>query len=167
MNDSERLAIAQAIYNHLGKLVSTKDPDSLRAQADREYKALYEQTGAKSFDVRVNGEKVGTYSIKVSKAEPAEEYKKLVVVNGIDLQDFISDLPQGLLRDFTQDYKQEFATWYLVEYGELCDGCIVDTVTIEATEPAYMGGTLKVNAEDVANAINGLDIGIYGLLEGE
>jgi hypothetical protein len=44
---------------------------------------------------------------------------------------------------------------------------MVDTVTIEATEPAYMGGTLKVNAEDVANAINGLDIGIYGLLEGE
>ena len=167
MNDSERLAIAQAIYNHLGKLVSTKDPDSLRAQADREYKALYEQTGAKSFDVRVNGEKVGTYSIKVSKAKPAEEYKKLVVVNGIDLQDFISDLPHGLLRDFAQDYKQEFATWYLEEYGELCDGCMVDTVTIEATEPAYMGGTLKVNAEDVANAINGLDIGIYGLLEGE
>ena len=166
MNDSERLAIAQAIYNHLGKLVSTKDPDSLRAQADREYKALYEQTGAKSFDVRVNGSKVGTYSIKVSKAKPAEERKEMVVVNSIDLQDFISDLPQGLLRDFVQDHEQAFATWYLLEYGELCDGCMVDTVTIEAKEPAYMGGTLKVNAEDVANAINGLDIGITGLLEG-
>lgn len=167
MNDSERLAIAQAIYNHLGKLVSTKDPDSLRAQADREYKALFEQTGAKSFDVRVNGSKVGTYSVKVSKAKPAEEHKELVVINQTALCDFIVDQPAKYLEQFARDYCGEFANWYLEQFGELCDGCMVDTVKIEATEPTYMGGTLKVNAEDVANAINGLDIGIYGLLEGE
>ena len=167
MNDSERLAIAQALYNHLGKLVSTKDPDSLRAQADREYKALYEQIGAKSFDVRVNGEKVGTYSIKVSKAKPAEEHKELVVVNSTELNDFIAMAPAEYLLRFARAYSGEFASWYLERFGELCDGCMVDTVKIEATEPEYMGGTLKVNAEDVANAINGLDIGIYGLLEGE
>lgn len=166
MNDSERLAIAQAIYNHLGKLVSTKDPDSLRAQADREYKALYEQTGAKSFDVRVNGEKVGTYSIKVSKAKPAEEYKDLFVTDKGELLNFIAALPMTFLDQFARDYYKYFAEWYLTKFGELCDGCVVDTITTPATEPAYMGGTLKVNAEDVANAINGLDIGIYGLLEG-
>ena len=168
MNDSERLAIAQAIYNHLGKLVSTKDPDSLRAQADREYKALFEQTGAKSFDVRVNGSKVGTYSIKVSKAKPAEEHKELVVIDKDKLRQFMaSNVSDVDFWQFARDYCEEFASWYLEQSGELCDGCMVDTVTIEAKEPAYMGGTLKVNAEDVANAINGLDIGIYGLLEGE
>lgn len=167
MNDSERLAIAQAIYNHLGKLVSTKDPDSLRAQADREYKALFEQTGAKSFDVRVNGSKVGTYSVKVSKAKPE------VIEKGIEINDeslvmrFAMACDRQTLANYVRDRMQDFVEWYAVLTGEALAGCEWVEYVTPATEPAYMGGTLKVNAEDVANAINGLDIGIYGLLEGE
>ena len=167
MNDSERLAIAQAIYNHLGKLVSTKDPDSLRAQADREYKALFEQTGAKSFDVRVNGEKVGTYSVKVSKAKPEVTVKGIEITDDNALYDSIGFMQIYYLIEFARDHSQEFAEWYAVLTGEALEGCEWVEYVTPATEPAYMGGTLKVNAEDVANAINGLDIGIYGLLEGE
>jgi hypothetical protein len=167
MNDSERLAIAQAIYNNLGKLVSTKDPDSLRAQADREYKTLYEQTGAKSFDVRVNGSKVGTYSVKVSKAKPAEERKELVVTDRDALDDYIHQTDPYDIELFVQEHSELFVKWSCEQLGIMPDGCTVETYVTPATEPAYMGGTLKVNPEDVANAINGLDIGIYGLLEGE
>ena len=45
----ERLVIGQALFDKLGKMVSTKDPDSLRGQADRNYKALFDETGAKTY----------------------------------------------------------------------------------------------------------------------
>lgn len=167
MNDSERLAIAQALYNHLGELVSTKDPDSLRAQADREYKALFEQTGAKSFDVRVNGSKVGTYSVKVSKAKPAEERKELVITDYVFLGDDVSEMPAKVLLRYAMDTRADFAQWYLDHTGAVMEGCTIETIETPATEPAYMGGTLKVNAQDVADAVRGLNIGIVGLLEGE
>lgn len=166
MNDSERLAIAQALYNHLGKLVSTKDPDSLRVQADREYKALFEQTGAKSFEVRVNGAKVGTYSIKVSKAKPEEIVKGIEVKDPEALYDNIGFMQIYYLIEFARDHSQEFAEWYGVLTGEALEGCEWVEYVTPATEPAYMGGTLKVDPEDVANAIQGLNIGINGLLEG-
>ena len=60
MNEVERLAVAQMLYNEAAKLVSTKDRDSLRASVDRRYKELYDSTGCKSYDVRIGDDVVGT-----------------------------------------------------------------------------------------------------------
>lgn len=67
LTDRERLTLAQAAQNVIGKIVSTKDPDSLRSKVDDEMLALYEDTGAKSFDLKLCNMKVGTYSVRVSK----------------------------------------------------------------------------------------------------
>ena len=56
-NEREQLVIAQALYNALGEIVSTKDADSLRGQADDFYKALYMECGAKSYDMKIGEEK--------------------------------------------------------------------------------------------------------------
>ena len=58
MNEVERLAVAQMLYNEAAKLVSTKDRDSLRASVDRRYKELYDSTGCKSYDVRIGDDAV-------------------------------------------------------------------------------------------------------------
>ena len=71
MMDKERLellAVAQALYKYIGTIVGTRDPDNLRGEADEYFKNLYLETGAKSFEVNVNGEKVGSYS--VTKKDP-------------------------------------------------------------------------------------------------
>ena len=63
MSDIERLTVPQALLKTVTKYTSTKDPDSLRARADADMLANYERMGMKSVDLRVNGEKVGTYSV--------------------------------------------------------------------------------------------------------
>lgn len=68
----EKLAIAQAFYNSVGKMVSTKEKGNLRDQVNAYFEEVFNATGAKSFDVKLLGEKVGTYSITVSKAKPSE-----------------------------------------------------------------------------------------------
>ena len=167
LTDRERLALVQALYNHFGKYVSTKDPDSLRSIADREYKALFEQTGAKSFEVRINGEKVGTYSIRVSKGKPETTSRELYPVDRDKFREFIADIPTQVIYEYITTNPSDFAWWYVTNTGEVPGGWDWVEETIPAEEPAYMGGTLKVNAEDVANAIRSLNPGLAGLLEGE
>ena len=69
MRDVEKLAVAQALFKVIAAAVSTKEPDSLRSRVDAETVATYEQTGAKTFDIRINGRVVGTYTVCVSKEE--------------------------------------------------------------------------------------------------
>ena len=68
MNDLQNLAIAQALFKVISGAVSTRDPDSLRSRMDAQVIETYANTGAKNFDLRLKGQKVGTYSIRFSKA---------------------------------------------------------------------------------------------------
>lgn len=66
-SDMENLAFAHAIFKVVSEAVSTKNRDSLRGRQDAEVIANYIETGAKSFDIRISGTKVGTYSVRLSK----------------------------------------------------------------------------------------------------
>lgn len=164
--DNERLVIAQAIYGKLGELVSTKDPGNLRAKADEEYKRLYDESGAKSFQMRLNGQNVGTYSIRTSKAKPQEERLELVIQDKRELCEFISQQPVEALAQFAVCLFEQYAEWHWDNTGEVPNGCDIQTIITPAQEPSYLGGSLKVKPEEVAQALKGLDIGIAGLLEG-
>lgn len=66
--DIKMLAIAQTLYKQVAGMVKTKDPTNLRGVVDGYFKHLYKMASAvgappKSFDINVDGEKVGTYSI--------------------------------------------------------------------------------------------------------
>ena len=52
----------QALYGALGPVVKAGG-DGLRGDVDRELEAIYEQTGAKTYRVQVDGVPLGTYKI--------------------------------------------------------------------------------------------------------
>lgn len=168
LNDVERLAIAQAFYNMAAKLVSTKDPDSLRAKVDGGYKELFEATGAKSFDVKLNGMKVGTYSIMMSK--PTEETTRDVfaVKDYVELAKWFEAIDIETLREYVASDLKRFAEWTFNSTGEIAGGCFMAHAITPATESKYMGGTFKISADSVQDAMaDMLPQGIAGLLEGE
>lgn len=145
----EKLAVAQAFYNAVGKMVSTKDEGNLRGQVNAYFEEVFNTTGAKSFDVKLLGEKVGTYSITVSKAKPAETVRTLSVM---DMESFDRWADEN---GYTYvGYDMESVQRMFEETGEVPPGCRVD---VEIT-PGVEGGkvsrtTLKVDADAVIDAI--------------
>jgi hypothetical protein len=172
---SERLAIEQALFNKLGEDVSTKNPDSLRYAADADMIETYRATGYKSRDVLINGVKVGTHSVRVTKGKDAQTVKRLVVRDPYALEKFIEDniiqcikaeeMPYAEL--YAQAMLQNFAEFVMETYGEVCDGCEVVTETVPAQAPAVNGTTMRIDADQVARALKGyLPTTFGGLLGG-
>ena len=160
MTDMEQLAIMQSLFKILAEKVSTKDPDSIRSQVDEHLLRSYEVTGAKSYDLNINGKKVGSMSVSVSK-----ETSK----NVVDLTDpeaftiWIEDNPD-LCQWYADEHGQEFAEWVMSQTGELPDGVAGRTVI---TPPAVKGTTIRVDPDKVANALgNQLEPVVAGLLAG-
>lgn len=162
----ERLAIAQALYNAVGEAVSTKKPDSLRAEVDDQMRALYMATGAKTFDVKVGDVKVGSFSVVTTK--PAEEKvdESFGVIDNGAL--FAWKVPEDMAHGYARDNIRDFARWYFEETGEMPPGCAI----VETRTPADPGGRVKhtrisVDAAKVAEALGGeLEGAARALLEG-
>lgn len=164
----EQLAIYQAVYNYVGEKVSTKDPDSLRAAIDESYRELYEQTGSKSFDVKVNGEVVGTYSIRFSKEKQSETQLCFEVEDYVKLAEwFEENCSNQLLTSYAANNLEKFAEWCFTETGEMPEGCEIKKHITPAVDKAYIGGALRVDKESVAYAIHEALPGVAGLIAGE
>lgn len=165
-NKTERLAIAQALYKVCGELVDTKNPDSLRGECDRFYKLQYEQTGSKSFDVKIHDDVVGTYSIRFSKEEPQEVRQQLTIKDYVALAKWFDSLPDDEVKHYVSKDLQPFAEYWLAETGEMPEGCSMDEIVILAKPKQYIGGVLKIDPTRVKDAVgNALPQGIAGLLE--
>lgn len=166
-SDVERLVLAQAIYNAAGKLVSTKDPDSLRSEIDREYKKLYDMTGSKSFDVKLRGQEVGTYSVKFSQAKPPETVQQFVVNDYEKLAKAVEELDISDYANFIYCNLQQFAEFVLNETGEMLDGCEVKTIPTYGRPKEYIGGSLRLDLHKVADVVRGeLPQSFVAMLEG-
>lgn len=165
MGKVERLALAQALYKIAGQLVDTKNPESLRSEVDRYFKAQYDETGSKSFDVKINDEVVGVYSIKFSKEQPSETRRMMEVRDYIALSKWAASLTaEEILGYFGRDL-QPLAEWWFAETGELADGCQMAEIVTLAQPKQYIGGSLKVYPERFAQALgNQLPQGVAGLL---
>lgn len=167
-SDVERLAVLQAIYNAIGADLKTGVSDNLRGQVNGAYLDLYEQTGAKSFEVRVGGQKVGTYSFDAVKGKPARTYSELEVT---DLDALRADETTEWLEwcgRYIIDHIEELAVAYCAETGELLDGVELVERTVPATPDGIKpGGTLRVQAPKVADALGAaLPSVVAGLLGG-
>lgn len=149
----EQLAIAQAFYNAFGKIVSTGVKDNLRGQVDKMMRDKYENEGAKSFDVRVNGKKVGTYSIIVSKPVHTTELR---VVDHDSFAEWAVDNGYAHSEEVTVtntvfDKDERTILGDSMKNGEIPDGC--EWVTTDKDE-AYKKGTIRgCNPGDIASAI--------------
>ena len=162
LTNIQKLAIAQAFYKSVAELVKTGDPYNLRGAVDGEYRKLYESTGAKSFDMKLGGKKVGTFSVVTTK--PTESTKR-VDVNVLDDELFkVWAIENDLI---SIDRKRVLSHVELT--GEVPYGCEL----VEIVEPGDSGGEFKstriaVDPGAVAEAAGGLLEGISAalLLEG-
>ena len=165
LSNIERLAVAQAFYNVAGRICDTKNPDSLRCEMDRFYKGQHEITGAKSFDVNINGVQVGTYSCKFSKEKPQEVHKQLEIRDYVQLAKWFDTVPEEEVRHYVATDLQKFAEHWLAETGEMPDGCGFIEIVKLAEPKHYIGGVLKVDPKKVIDALGDrLPSGIVGLL---
>lgn len=157
----EQLAIMQALYKVVGAAVGTKDPDNLRGQVDETLMDSYFETGAKSFDLRVNGEKVGTASVKVQKGyktqtlqiEDYDAYEKWLDGEGSDYRDIL-----------VQQYGEKILSLAMAD-GVLPDGCAVVNLS---TSDKVVGTTIRVDPQKVYEAAGPmLDSVVHKALTGE
>ena len=156
----EQLAIEQAIYKTIAADVSTKG-DSLRNAIDGAIIEQYQRSGAKSYDVKVNGEKVGSYSVRLSK----DKTEKVPRIEDADaFQRWLTDaenMPQ--IVSYIRDDDYRFLDWLIKSLGVVPDGVEVMDVTHEGGD--VMGTTFRVDEHKVANALgNALPEAIAGLL---
>lgn len=160
MKDMERLAIASAIQKRVNEYMSAKDPDSLRGRADAEVLRMYDRTGARSYDLKVAGEKVGTYSVRLSKPKS----RKVAVVDDPDaVAAYAMDNPDDLVR-YLRERAGDVAQWLLEDSGTVADGA---EVTEQGGGPERLGTTLRVDPAKVGDALHGqLPQAIAGLLDG-
>jgi len=167
MNDIERLTVAQALLKTVTKYTSTKDPDSLRARADADMLANYERMGMKSVDLRINGEKVGTYSVKVSKPTTSTTRTRLVVDDSEEAYRWAVRSATDEFEDWCIANIDRFCQYALDEFGEVADGTHVETDTAAAQPERATGTVLKVDPPKVAHALGvQLPFAVAGLLSG-
>lgn len=136
----KNLAVAQALYKVVKERVGTGDPYNLRGEVDAIMRERFEQArklgiAPKSFDIEIDGEKVGTYSITTSKPKPAETRMELQVGSKAELTKWAYE------RGFVSvDLKAVQA--YFEDTGEVPDGCEIAPVTV----PADKGGKITRTA---------------------
>lgn len=127
----ERLAIAQALYKELGRIVGTGNPSNLRGACDEELRGLFEDSGgsADRMSIRINGQKVGELTVNCT-TESREERLEITDweafsewrVEPKQLMEFILSEGDELER------MRQLAEWYLTTTGEMPDGCdLVET----------------------------------------
>lgn len=162
----KRLAVAQALYKQIASEVKTGNEFNLRGQVDQIMRERFDQArkmgmAPKSFDIQIDGEAVGTYSITTSKPEPATERVELRVAD-----------EEALLRWAVENgcwkVDMEAVNAMFETSGEIPPGCEPERIVT----PASTGGkitrtTLRIDPEKVVYSLGAQlgDVAKY-LLEG-
>ncbi|MBR3226856.1 MAG: hypothetical protein IKF78_16200 [Atopobiaceae bacterium] len=146
------LAECQSRYNELGKVVSTKDPDSLRSWCDEEARLRYEMQGVKSWEINLGGCIVGTYTVARTKEKPEQTVKRMRV-NGSDaIRWLMEDAPENYFEQLAE-FAQKLAEDYMLLEGEIIPGAKMVEETIPAEPSRYKNTVLKVDAKNMAKAL--------------
>jgi enamine deaminase RidA (YjgF/YER057c/UK114 family) len=149
----QQLTVAQYLYKRVAGIVSTKDPESLRTMCDHAAIDRYEAEGAKSFDLKLDGQKVGTYSVKVSKPKRATERTVLVVDDWDAYLNECCDELWSYVKDVLIDASSDVLDAYFDETGDVPTWAHAETRRTPAEPPVVTGTTLRVDADAVAEAM--------------
>lgn len=161
LSEMQQLAVAQAVYKRMGSVVSTSG-DGLRAKVDEQVIGFYEATGAKSYDVKIAGQKVGTMGVTVSK----ETERTVFDLTDSDALDAWLATDEGVdaIGQWATDHLRQFVNDYVKDTGEIPPGVTPRTVV---DPPRVKGTTLRVEPAKVARALRGeLPAAVAGLLGG-
>lgn len=167
-NALQQLGIEQAFFKKLAADVDTKTKDSLRWRVDQQIKGFYETTGAKSYDIHIDGQKVGTMSVTVSKEVPEKRTQVFEVTDERALHGWFPAGEESALVDrWLEAHWEEFAKWYFEATGELPDGCELVERVVPGVPSVVKGTTLRVDPDKVEGALGKeLPVAIAGLLGG-
>lgn len=163
LTDVEKLIVKQAIFNAVADDVKTKEPSNLRGQLDEIMKESYygNPMAGKSYDLRLMGQKVGTYSLTVSKGKPQEVRRSFEVEDKDRFTAWAEE--NGFVKIDMEAVQAHFAAT-----GEIPEGCS----GIEVIVPEVVGGvvtrtTVKVDQAEVGRVLGPqLESIAYALLEG-
>lgn len=164
----EQLAIKQALFKALAADVDTKNPDNLRGYVSADIIDRYQQTGARSYDVRIDGLKVGTMSVTISKGKEGRTEQRFAVTDDGALDSWVRGEDSRLLWDaYMTSHRAEYAQWYLTQTGEMPDGCEMAETVIPAQPERVSGTSIRIDPAKVGRALgNNLPSAVAGLLGG-
>lgn len=134
--------VAQALYKAIAEKVKTGKAHNMRGRIDAHFAELWEKTRAmgapaKSFDLEINGTKVGTYSITAAAAEPAHDERRIVTTDDAAL------LRWCMERGFVQVDRAKVEDW-INDTGELPDGMDAETVHVDARPARIARTTVRI-----------------------
>lgn len=164
LSEVEKLIVKQAFLNAVADDVATRNPDNLRGRVDEMMKEAYYDSpmAAKSFDLKLLGEKVGTYSLTVSKGKPQQ------IIEDLNVDDYGRLMAWAAENGFIE-VDMDAVRSHFKACGEVPDGCSVNQSVI----PEVVGGvvtrtTVKVDERTVARVLGPqLEPIAYALIEGE
>lgn len=152
LSNVEKLAVCQAFQKAVGEHTKTGRSDNLRGMVDAEMRERYEADpmAGKSYDVKVLGRKVGTYSLTVSKPKPSK------VETGLQVDDE-EELFGWAWNEGFMTVDMDAVLCHFKGCGEVPAGCSVTETVI----PGEVGGevtrtTLKVEPFAVESALGGM-----------
>lgn len=161
----EELIVKQAFLNAVGEDLKTKNPDNLRGQVDQMMRDAYESNpmAGRSYDLRLLGQKVGTYSLTVSKDEPSREEMTLEINDRAEFMEWAEE--NGYVEKVVD---MDAVISDMRNNGVVPDGCTPAKVIV----PGTVGGmvtrtTVKVDEEHVMRVLGPqLETVAYALLGG-
>lgn len=164
LSEVEELIVKQAFLNAVASDTKTKTPDNLRGRVDEMMKESYygNPMAGKSYDLKLMGRKVGTYSLTVSKPKPQEVETSLEVDDRNALYNWA--VGEGFVQVDMDAILDHFK-----RSGEVPEGCR----PIEVVKPEVVGGeitktTVSVDQAEVMRVLGPqLETVTYMLLEGE
>ena len=133
-DETEYFAIAQGVYNALGDIVATGNPDNLRGRIDSEIYADAAKHKKTTVELYIGDKYVGC----ISPVESKESTRIIVEDGAAALQDIMYDIP---LDELPQDIVLKIAEWYFKKTGAVPNGCS------SYTEPKRIAST-KVSGCD-------------------
>ena len=146
LNDIEKVAVAQAIVNLMNEICSPMNGKE-RKVVDDTFRKMFAETGSKTFDLRVGGEKVGTYQIKTTKGTPDETKVEFTVTDEATLAaDGDQDFAEYLQTVWLPRNLAKAAEDFFYEVGAVLDGCDVsETFVPGQKEGVYMSNAITIS----------------------
>lgn len=147
-----QLSILQYIYKTLGEILSTKDPNSLRARIDKELTDAYKHTNVDRLRDSVTGA-----TLSVVEKKPKETKTYTVKDDERFYTWLYSDIGHEWLVDYAREHDSDFFE-YVQSLGGDIEGVTTTTTTDNA--PASVKTTLRI---DTKKARAGLENSTAGL----
>lgn len=151
------LARAQYEYNNLGKIVSTKDPDSLRSACDEEMRLRHQLYGVKSINAKIGDAVVGTYTVCETKEKPEQTVKRLRIDPSDALRWTMEDAPDNYYQ-MLAEAAVKIAEDYMLLEGEVLPGARMVEETVPAEPSKYKNTVLKIDPAKAAKAIGASEV---------